>query len=110
MYYRLSETDLNGNKKVYKIISVSGCSTSLIENGTIYSYGNEVNINLFSLSNQNVTVTAYDVTGRLIYQNQVFAAQGNNHLKLTPYLSQGIYVFELKTEKLSIVKRILVEH
>jgi hypothetical protein len=108
-YYRLSETDKNGNKKMFQAIPVTSCNASSTENGTIYSYGNEVNINLFSLSNQNITVIAYDVTGRLIYQNQLFASQGNNSLKLTTDLSQGVYLFELKTEKLSIIKRILIE-
>ncbi len=109
-YYRLSETDKNGSKKVYQTIPVTTCNASSNENGTIYSYQNDVTISLFSLSNQNITVTAYDVTGRLIYQNQLFASEGNNVIKLNPELAQGIYLFELKTEKITLVKRILIEH
>jgi hypothetical protein len=110
MYYRLSETDKSGNKKTFKTIVITGCSTSVVENGTIYSYNNEVNVTLFSLSNQNAHITAYDVTGRLIYENQLSVIEGNNHLKFIPNLAQGVYLFEVKTEKISIVKRILIEH
>ena len=109
-YYRLSETDKGGTKKIHKTISVASCNASSTEYGTIYSYGNDVTINLFSLSNQNINVTAYDLTGRLIYQNQVLANEGNNVLKINPGLAQGIYLFELKTEKISIVKRVLIEN
>ena len=98
------------NKKPLKTIPVSGCNTAVIENGVLYSYANEVNLNLYSLSNQTIRITAYDVTGRLIYQNELFAKEGNNTFKMSPDLSQGIYLFELKTEKLSIVKKILIEH
>jgi len=93
MYYRLSETDKNGSKKVFKTILVYGCNTSQNENGAIYSYGNQVNINLFSLSNQNITVTGYDITGRLIYKNEILISEGNNSLKFAPPLAQGIYLF-----------------
>jgi hypothetical protein len=110
LYYRLSETDKNGSRKIYKTIAVSDCSTSLTENGSIYGYGNEVNLNLFSLSNQTITITAYDVTGRLIYLKQIFVKEGNTNLKFNPDLAQGVYLFELKTEKLSLVKRILIEN
>lgn len=108
-YYRLSETDKNGSKRIFQTILATGCNSSANENATMYSHGNEVTINLYSLSNQNITITAYDVTGRLIYQDKIYAAEGNNNFKLTPDLAQGIYVFDLKTEKTSIVKRILIE-
>ena len=108
-YYRLSETDKNGAREIFQITTVKNCLSALNESAEIYSFANEVTINLLSLSKQNITVTAYDVSGRLIYQKQVFASEGNNSIKLYPDISQGIYLFELKTEKLSVVKRILIE-
>ena len=41
-YYRLSETDKNGDKKIYRIIPVENCNASTSEHGNIYSYNNEV--------------------------------------------------------------------
>jgi hypothetical protein len=107
-YYRLSETDLNGTKKIFQTIAVTDCNTSKTENGSIYSYNGEISVNIFSLSNQAVTVTAYDVTGRLIMQNQLYASEGNNSLKFNPGLAQGVYLFELKSSELTLVKRILI--
>jgi len=110
MYYRLSETDKNGAKEIFKTILVTGCHTDDNENGAIYSYGTEVNINLYSLSQQNITVTGYDITGRLILKDQVFVKEGSNHFKFSPNLAQGVYVFEVVTNRISLVKRLLIEN
>lgn len=110
IYYRLSYTDNAGKNTLFRTISVNGCNTSHGENGTIYSHAGNVKVNLYSLSEQNVQLTAYDVTGRLIYENTLFASEGSNSYTIKPELAQGIYLFELKTNNFSIVKRILIEN
>ncbi len=109
-YYRLSQTDKNGSRTMFEKILVSNCANSDSENGDVYSNQQNVYVNLFSLGDQRIVVTAYDLTGRLVLKEEPEVTMGFNHLKLSPILAQGIYLFELKTEKVSITKKILIEH
>lgn len=110
MYYRLKQTDKNGATEILKTIVVNGCNTSDTENSVIYSYQNQVFINMFSLSDQDIHVTGYDVTGRLIFENSIFVSSGYNHINLAGQLAQGVYLFKLESNKITVVDRILIQN
>jgi hypothetical protein len=108
-YYRLSEIDKNGDKKVFKIITVNACNEKENETANIFSPDNQnVIINLNSFSEQTVNITGYDVTGRLIIQETKQADAGYNNYQIAANLAQGIYLFELKTNSNTIVKKVII--
>ncbi len=107
-YYRLSETDINGNKKTFNTIVVNGCDENLKENITTSSNNGNINFTVYSLSNQSIHVMVYDVTGRLIYKDDLTMVQGDNSFSINPSLANGIYVVQAETNLTSIVERVPV--
>jgi hypothetical protein len=107
-YYRLSETDVNGNKKTFNTIVVNGCDENLKENITTFSANGNISLNVYSLSNQPMRVVVYDVTGRLIYKEDLAVVQGNNTFTVNPIVANGIYVVQAETNLASIVERVPV--
>jgi hypothetical protein len=105
-YYRLSETDRNGNTKTFNIITVNDCNESGKENINVFSGNGNINLSVYSLSNQSVNITVYDVTGRLIYKDDLQATQGNNNYTINPTVANGIYVVEVETNTTSLTKRV----
>jgi hypothetical protein len=106
-YYRLSETDRNGKMQVFKIITVTGCNENMQENINAFSGSSgTINLTLYSLSDQLMHVTVYDVTGRLIYKDDLNAVQGYNSFNINPSVSNGIYMVEAETYLTSLAKRV----
>jgi hypothetical protein len=105
-YYKLSETDKNGSEKTYRTIVVNGCNATANENINVYSSNQNINIGVYSLSNQPVHVTVYDITGRIIYANTLSAVEGNNTYTLNPQVAKGIYMVEVQTNLTSVAKRV----
>jgi hypothetical protein len=53
-------------------------------------------------------VVVYDVTGRLIYKEDLAVVQGNNTFTVNPIVANGIYVVQAETNLASIVERVPV--
>ena len=108
-YYRLSQTDKNGQENFLQIIPLTACNETGKETANIFSPDNQnVIINLNSLSAQAVNITAYDVTGRLIIQDTKQADIGNNTYQIEANLAQGMYLFVLKTNTNTIIKKVII--
>ena len=105
-YYKLSETDKNGAEKTYKIISVADCNSGTAENIHVFSSNENINLNVYSLSNQAVSIAVYDVTGRIIYKENVIAVVGNNNYILNPQVAKGIYMVKVQTNTTSLTKQV----
>jgi hypothetical protein len=105
-YYRLIETDKNGDRKIVKIIMANGCNQKGNEEIHVFSGNDGVNLNVYSLSNQSVNITIYDVTGRLIYNDEVSAIQGDNNYIINPDVISGIYMVEIQTSIKTLTKRV----
>jgi hypothetical protein len=60
------------------------------------------------LAEQNVSIKAYDVTGRLILDEVKAADMGTNNYELNANFVQGIYLFELKTNTNTIIKKVII--
>ena len=106
VYYRLSETDKNGVEKMFSVIPVNACKTDGRESIQAYSGNGMINVSIYSLSDQPVHITVYDVTGRLIYQDELTARQGSNNYSINPTVTTGIYMVEIQTNSSSLTKRI----
>jgi hypothetical protein len=98
-YYRLRQTDFDGEYTFSKLVT--------IENNAGYSdikvYPNPVigNANLvFNAQTANaIEITVLDVSGRIVYQANHLAEQGNNEVKLNiEQLGQGMYFVQIGDE------------
>lgn len=96
-YYRLKQTDFDGKFEYSDIVPVK--IDDNISNATIYP--NPITNNGVLEFNANSTdvivVTIYDVSGRIILNNQHFTNKGINKIQLeTSNLTNGMYFISLK--------------
>jgi hypothetical protein len=92
-FYRLKETDRDGNYYFSPVVSVNFSEPDGLE---IYPNPAGDFTNIISLRDPVVEVKVYDVTGKLIQNIQ--SAGGQNSIRLnTTNLAKGIYVIQVKT-------------
>jgi hypothetical protein len=106
IYYRLSETDKNGVENILSILPVNACNPDGTENIHVFSGNGMINMSVYSLSNQAVNITVYDITGRLIYKEVLSAVQGNNNYTINPTVATGIYMVEVNTNTTTLTRRV----
>jgi len=98
-YYRLKQTDLNGNSKYWNIVSVT-----LNQNQSVTIYPNPTTgtifINGLSTNENNLKIEWYDISGRLMSQQNI-AVQGGT-AKINVQLIDGVYILLYMTSDGSI--------
>ena len=99
-YYRLKQTDYNGNSSYSKIISLNyekETKGSLIIYPNPFSSQTELKFDATKESEQNIEV--YNYLGTLVYNKKVQIQEGENKTELDlSELSQGIYFVRLSKE------------
>jgi hypothetical protein len=98
-YYRLKQTDYDGNFEYFNPIAVEIKST--YDDFNIFP--NPVSGNGFltfnSLIEDNKTIVIYDISGRLVYEKLYNISKGNNKLPLeTKNLTKGMYFIKMINE------------
>lgn len=99
-YYRLKMIDLDGSHEYSKIIFIKN-DVSAIEVGNFYpnpAFGNEVSIKIKSPERNSMTITSYDLSGKMINVETKMLEKGENNLKLSISRIQSkntIFRFEL---------------
>ena len=82
LYYRLKQTDFNGDYNYFNIISVDECATQETQIINSYNDSGILTINIYSDSDQQFEINIYEVTGRKVLSSQYFLSKGiiNSHL------------------------------
>ncbi len=98
-YYRLKQTDFDGNSVVYNPVAVTVTKTSVI---TVYPNpaGSFININYYAPSQGSAsTLSIIDYTGRILTSQPLLSVnQGTNTCHInTSRLAAGIYILRLET-------------
>ena len=99
-YYRLKMIDLDGSYEYSKIIFIKN-DVSAIEVGNFYpnpAFGNEVSIKIKTPERNSMTITSYDLSGKMINVETKMLEKGENNLKLNINRIQSkntIFRFEL---------------
>ncbi len=106
-YYRISQTDFDGNTTIKDMIPFDGCGANP---NTInaFSTNGVINININSIGTDNYTVTLYTVLGQSVLTENRTIAAGNNNIKLYPSLSDGVYILNIKSEKTNYNKKLFI--
>ncbi len=71
-------------------------------------FSSATNIGFTSVSNQDVTLKVYDITGRILEKQQIESVSGYNRVLVKTTLAPGVYVFNLEGGNESAVRRVVV--
>jgi hypothetical protein len=69
----------------------------------------ELNVNVYSVSEGNAKVSLYDITGRLVKELPTELKSGDNNMTIrTDAVSNGIYFLNVTGDKINVCKKIVV--
>jgi hypothetical protein len=108
-YYRLSQTDMNGDHKDFPVITTNGCE----ESGTIINAYNDqagmIAISIETNESRTYSVTLYDVVGKKIKTENVSAEKGHNNYSMDlDGVIPGLYLVRINDGKTAVTKKIFV--
>ncbi|MEO5644536.1 MAG: T9SS type A sorting domain-containing protein [Bacteroidia bacterium] len=109
VYYRLKQTDFNGQTAVSAVITGETCG-ALDNYMDAYSSGNGIDI-LMNLNQQSVyEVAVFDARGRIMTSQNFSAAEGANHFLLNGIIpATGVYLVRVTgADGKSFVKRLFI--
>ncbi len=91
-YYRLKQTDYNGQSTTFNTIVQEQCGNGGETIG-VYGNGSDITVTIFTPQESNYVVTIYDVQGKLITTQSVVTEVGTNRTVLTQILpAVGVYM------------------
>ncbi|MFN5182668.1 MAG: T9SS type A sorting domain-containing protein, partial [Bacteroidota bacterium] len=92
-YYRLRQTDFNGNFTFSNTIMVNGCENENPDAVIVYFNNGMVNIDAYSSTSNALSATIYDVAGRLVYTGKQGISDQKSHISLNMNdFAEGIYI------------------
>lgn len=109
--------EINGTTKDYAVLKGTGLVSSINENNANKLEISEVKIiqpnNLSLIVNssisENATLSIVDLSGNLILESEILLNGGINSFNLmTPNLSQGVYLMNIKSSNYSAHKKIII--
>lgn len=106
-YYRLSETDLNGEVKTFNTLAVKGCSEQKFES---WASGNQINISVTSKTTGNYQVELYNSSGNLVMSNQQSFTDGNSTVVFPVGFETGVYFLRIIGGQDNQSKKIFIQN
>lgn len=105
-YYRLKQTDFNGQSKIYNPISVKKCFETndlltVVPNPAV----DQIYINYDGDSDQVLSTSIYDVFGKLVYFQETFCS-----IIPVENMQEGIYYLHLALESGIIARKFLISN
>ena len=108
-YYRLKQTDYNGNYTYSDIVSAS-CSQDSHISMLISQSENGVNLYITPNDNKILTLSIFDISGRLAYNKNISTISTESPLTISPvFFNAGIYLFRLQSETENIIQKVLIK-
>ncbi|MES2587976.1 MAG: T9SS type A sorting domain-containing protein [Bacteroidota bacterium] len=110
VYYRLSQTDLNGVNKTFDVIS-SNCnnkSNSLSIESVFENSFATIEVEFNAVKEENHLLTMFDVSGKIVHQETVNTNKGLNKIEIpASKFSSGMYVFQVSNSEENQVAKFL---
>ena len=106
-YYRISQTDYDGNTTNLKTVVYQPCENDATENAFVFN-STSINVQINSLINDNYTITLLSVIGQPVYTETRSVTVGNNTFILNTNISDGIYILNIKNDKVNYIKRLFI--
>lgn len=100
-YYRLKQTDFNGEYTYSDVISIENTSNEIyVDNIHPNPTNGNINYTFYSTLAGNITIEFYDLLGKLILSEKQMVIEGNNTLSSkTEAFEKGIYSMKVTFEK-----------
>ncbi len=107
-YYRLKMVDISGAAKYSPIIAVKRDNQNTLSINHIHVDDNELSLTYSSTNHTPLTLSLYDVMGRLIHREVITDVQfGFNQWKMdVTGMNSGVYIVSLQSEN-ALISRIL---
>jgi hypothetical protein len=111
MYYRISQTDFNGQSETFDPIVVK-CESNNEQKVIVFPnpFNSDINISLAEFNGEKVIVYIHDAYGKIVFSSEIFSAGFGNHSSSIDLsnLPAGIYFMEMRsanhTESVKIIK------
>jgi hypothetical protein len=108
-YYKLSQTDFDGNTTFFDAIIISCKEENAFEIVSVYSNSGILQTMLKVPSDGNYKLIMFDVKGRVVYQHNEYFVKGINKIPLyISTLSQGLYFLQMQSETEAISKKVII--
>ncbi|MGD9492498.1 MAG: hypothetical protein AB7V36_03995 [Bacteroidales bacterium] len=111
VYYRLQQTDFDGNSSTTKSITVY-CSDQSLFDLTVSDNSSDgfISVSFNSLIGTQYIVTLIDGNGKLVYNEIIMAENDNMQLQInTNHLSQGLYVLNVKSNIINHSQKVFLK-
>ncbi len=97
-FYRLKQTDADGNVTTYNIVELKNAVTSDYRI-SIYAHAGGSYILFYNgLQQQKINIRVSDLTGKMLYAYNTTANQGDNIIQLPSTIAKGIIIVTVTTE------------
>ena len=107
-YYRISQTDYDGNTTNLKTVVYQPCENDGTQNAFVYNF-TSINVQINSLVNDNYTITLLSVLGQPVLTETRPVAVGNNTFTLNTNVSDGVYILNIKnSNEVNYIKRLYI--
>lgn len=107
-YYRLKQTDYNGKYSYSNIIKIDNNNKINFAIGSIYSNGNNINVNITTDDLSPLLIEIIDVEGRIIEKQIITPYSNNSNIELTPFTPlKGVNMIRITHSKGVEVKKFI---
>jgi hypothetical protein len=108
-YYRLKQTDLNGETETFQTIPVENCITENTIINTFNSNDGNIIIDINSNESNDYTLLLIDGMGNFIIQKNIRIEKGNSNYKIdTSTFASGIYFIKIGNSEKAITNKIFI--
>jgi len=110
-YYRLSQTDYNGERKTFPLVSAKDCNSSYSSEVNAYNNQNgSIVIVLNTDAAQHYSAVLYDAQGNKVKAQDFESVKGNNNFKLDVTNCQlGVYFLQINNGGEQVSKKIFID-
>ena len=111
-YYRLKQIDFDGQFEYSKVISVNfkGENRNIGEIYPTPSKSGLVNLDYFSQNHDEIRVSLFDLTGKLVVNQILLISRGNNNLSFDfSDFNAGIYIVKIENEGNLTHRKLIIE-
>jgi len=108
-YYRLSQTDYNGERKTFPVVSAKDCSSYAVEVNAYNNQNGSIVIVLDAAAVNNYSAVLYDAQGNRVKAQDFESVKGNNNFKLDVSNCQlGVYFLQINNGGEQVSKKIFI--
>ena len=104
-YYRLIETDWNGESTIFNTLSVKPCSIGTNGEPQIYSNGSIIYFNLDQSASETIAVTLFDASGKQVLQ-EIKKLHDEQQFNIKTTLPEGIYFVRYSNQNSTYTQKV----